>query len=238
MWRGIRAYHNLPTPSGYSPHQIKFGRGRFEQGLPWATSGKALDCEEFMANAEAMAAKVTEALTKEHEKHRHYQKKAPVAKYKVGDPVSLEPPSKLSDHRQATYYVPAEVQKRLGEDTYGLMVGERLYRDQHHFQMKPRIPDPRGKHIQFDYADLEVDEDDAVTEEPEYNTSKVVGYRPAPDVPGGYEFKTQWEGLGRTHDSWEPALASVPRYTQCFGDFLKRRKMDLKVTDVCIPKKA
>ena len=157
---------------------------------------------------------------------------------KVRDPVWLEQPSNLSGHRQATYYVPTEVQKRVGEDIYTLEVGERLYQDRHHFQMNPHVPDPRGKHVQFNYADLEVDEDDPFTEEHEYNTSKIVGYHPAPDVPGGYEIKTQWAGIRRTHDSWEPTAAFVPRYTQCFVDFLKRRKMDLKVTDVCVPKKA
>ena len=30
----------------------------------------------------------------------------------------------------------------------------------------------------------------------------------------------------------------VQRYTQCFVDLLKRRKIDLKVTDVCVLKKA
>ena len=57
------------------------------------------DCEEFMANAEEMAAKVTGALTKEHEKCRQYQEKAPVAKCKVGGAVWLERLSKLSEHR-------------------------------------------------------------------------------------------------------------------------------------------
>ena len=90
MWRAIQAYHDLPTPSGCSPHQILFGRDRIEQGLPWATLEEAVDCEEFMANAEEMAAKVTEALTKEHEKRRQYQEKAPVTKCKVGDTVWLE----------------------------------------------------------------------------------------------------------------------------------------------------
>ena len=84
----------------------------------------------------------------------------------------------------------------------------------------------------------EVDEEYPFTEEHEYNASKIVGYRPAPDVPGGYEFKTQWEGFGRTNDSWEPAVAFVPRYTQCFVNFLKRRKIRLEVTDVCVPKRA
>ena len=127
MLHAIGAYHDLPTHSGYSPHQILFGMDRIEQGLPWATLGKALDCEELVANAEEMAATVTGALTKEHEKRRHYQERAPVTKYKVGNPMWLERPSKLSKHGQATYYVPAEVQKQLGEYTYTLKVGERLY---------------------------------------------------------------------------------------------------------------
>ena len=209
LWRSIQAYHDPPTPSEYSPNQILFGRDRIEQGLPWATPGKALDCEEFMANAED----VTEALTKEQEKRRHYQKKARVAKYKVGDAVWLDCPSKLSEHRQATHYVPAQVQKQLGEDTDTPKVGERLYRDRHHSNMKPRVPDPRGKNFQFNYAELEVDKDNQFTEEHEYNALKIMGYRPAPDVPGGYKFRTQSEGFGRTQDSWEPAAEFVPRYT-------------------------
>ena len=87
------------------------------------------------------------------------------------------------------------MQKPLGEDTYTLKVAEHLYRDGHHSQMKPHIPHPRSKHVQFVYADLEVDEHDRFTEEHEYHASKMVGYRPAPDVPGGYEFKTQWKGF-------------------------------------------
>ena len=67
MWRAIEAYHDQQTPSGYSPHQILFGEDRVAQGLMLATLGKACDCAEFMANAEEMAAKVTEALTKAHE---------------------------------------------------------------------------------------------------------------------------------------------------------------------------
>ena len=102
---------------------------------------------------------VTEALTKEHKKRHHCQEKPPVTKYKVGDAAWRECPSKLSEHQQATYYVSAEAQKRLGEDTYTLKVGERLYRDRHHSQVKLRILDPRGKHVPLNYADLEMDED-------------------------------------------------------------------------------
>ena len=71
------------------------------------------------------------------------------------------------------------MQKQLGEDTDTLKVGERLYRDRHHSHMKPRFPEPRGNNFQFNYAELEVDEDNQSTEEHEYNASKIVGYRPA-----------------------------------------------------------
>ena len=80
MWRAIQAYHDLPSPSGYSSRQIPFGRDQIGQGLPWATQGNAVDCEDFMANAEEMAAKVTGRLAKEQEKRPHYQEKGPVAK--------------------------------------------------------------------------------------------------------------------------------------------------------------
>ena len=33
------------------------------------------------------------------------------------------------------------------------------------------------------------------TEEHDYNASRIVRYRTAPDVPEGYEFKTQWEDI-------------------------------------------
>ena len=100
-----------------------------------------------MATTGEIAAKVTEPLRKEDGKRRHHQEKVLVAKYKVGETVWLERPSKLSEHCQATYYVPADVQKQLGEDTYTLKIGKRLYRDQHHSRMKPCVPDPRGKHV-------------------------------------------------------------------------------------------
>ena len=44
--------------------------------------------------------------------------------------------------------------------------------------------------------------------------------------------------FGRTHDLWERASAFVPRYNQCFVDFFKRWKIDLNVTDGCIPNNA
>ena len=118
------------------------------------------------------------------------KRNASVSNYRVCDARGLERPFNLSEQRQVTQYVPAEVQKQLGEDTYAPKVGERLFRDQHQSQMKPRIPDPRGKHVKFDYTDFDVGRDDRLPEEHEYSTPKIVEYCAASEVPGGYEFKT------------------------------------------------
>ena len=95
----------------------------------------------------------------------------------------------------------------------------------------PLVPGLRGKHVYFDYADL-------FTEEHRYDAAQTTAYCPSPEAPGGYEFKTQWDGLGWKHYSCELVPAFLPRYAHCLIDFLKRRKMDLKVTDVCVPTKA
>ena len=37
MWRAIKAYHDLPTRCGYSPHHTLFASDRIKPGLPWVT---------------------------------------------------------------------------------------------------------------------------------------------------------------------------------------------------------
>ena len=87
MWHPRQAYHDLPTRSGYTHQEKSFGKDRTQQVLPRATSERAEDCEEFMANVEEMAANVTEALTG----------------HQAGNAVWLERHSEVSKHRQATY---------------------------------------------------------------------------------------------------------------------------------------
>ena len=118
MWRAIQPYHYVPTLTGYSPHKNRFARDCIKQGVQWVPPGKAHDCVEFITNAQELAAKSTEALTKEHERGCRYTEKTPVANFQVGNAVWLERPSKLDDHRKATYCVPIKVQKRLGDDRY------------------------------------------------------------------------------------------------------------------------
>ena len=63
LWRVLQAYHDLPGPTGLSPHRIMFLRDRVSRTLPWLNHGEvAWDASAMMAEADDMAAKVCKAL--------------------------------------------------------------------------------------------------------------------------------------------------------------------------------
>ena len=63
LWRVLQAYHDLPGPTGLSPHRILFLRDRVSRTLPWLNHGKvARDANAMMAEADNTAAKVCKAL--------------------------------------------------------------------------------------------------------------------------------------------------------------------------------
>ena len=69
LWRVLQAYHDLPGPTGLSPHRILFLRDRVSRSLPWLNHGKvARDADSMMAEADDTAAKVCKALQDEHDK--------------------------------------------------------------------------------------------------------------------------------------------------------------------------
>ena len=56
LWRVLQAYHDLPGPTGLSPHRILFLRDRVSRTLPWLNHGKvARDASAMMAEADDTA---------------------------------------------------------------------------------------------------------------------------------------------------------------------------------------
>ena len=91
LWRVLQAYHDLPGPTGLSPHRILFLRDRVSRTLPWLNHGKvARNASAMMAEADNTAAKVCKALQDEHEKRAKYFKQGKVQKYALQDTVYLE----------------------------------------------------------------------------------------------------------------------------------------------------
>ena len=66
--RVLQAFHDLPGPTGLSPHRIFFLRDEVSRTLPWMNHGKvARDADAMMSEADATAAKVCKSLHDEHE---------------------------------------------------------------------------------------------------------------------------------------------------------------------------
>ena len=127
LWRVLQAYHDLPGPTGLSPHRILFLRDRVSRTLLWMNHGKvARDANAMMAEADNTAAKVCKALQDEHDKRAKYFKQGKVQKYALQDTVWVERHHKdvLSRHRQASWYVPGVIVRKVGQDVYAVRVGD------------------------------------------------------------------------------------------------------------------
>ena len=84
----LQAYHDLPGPTGLSPHRILFLRDRVSRTLPWLNHGKvARDANAMMAEPDETAVKVCKELRDEHEKRAKYFKQGKVQKYALQDTV-------------------------------------------------------------------------------------------------------------------------------------------------------
>ena len=66
----------------------------------------------------------------------------------------------LSRHRQASWYVPGVIVRKVGQDVYAVRVGDNKILDRDHTQLCPRAPDPSGRPVTFEFTAGDVDSDD------------------------------------------------------------------------------
>ena len=229
LWRVLQAYHDLPGPTGLSPHRILFLRDRVSRTLPWMNHGKvARDANAMMSEADDTASKVCKALQDEHDKRAKYFKQGKVQKYALQDTVWVERHHKdvLSRHRQASWYVPGVIVRKVRQDVYAVRVGDNKILDRDHTQLRPRAPDPSGRPVTFEFTAGDVDSDDE-GEDDDFTAERILADKPDPGTPGGRLYKVRWKGFAASRDSWEPPSSFVPRYTTVWMDYLKKKGISL-----------
>ena len=236
LWRVLQAYHDLPGPTGLSPHRTLFLRDRVSRTLPWLNHGKvARDANAMMAETDDTAAKVCKALQDEHDKRAKYFKQGKVQKYALQDTVWVERHHKdvLSRHRQASWYVPGVIVRKVGQDVYAVRVGDNKILDRDHTQLRPRAPDPSGRPVTFEFTAGDLDSDDE-GEDDNFTAEKILADQPDPGTPGGRLYKVRWKEFAASRDSWEPLSSFVPRYTTVWMEYLKKKNISLDVKDVLV----
>ena len=236
LWRVLQAYHDLPGPTGLLPHRILFRRDRVSRTLSWLNHGKvAREASAMMAEADDTAAKVCKALQDEHEKRAKYFKQGKVQKYALRDTVWVERHHKdvLSRHRQASWYVPGVIVRKVGQDVYAVRVGDNKILDRGHTQLRRRAPDPSGRPVTFEFTAGGLDSDDE-GEDDDFTAEKILTDKPDQGTPEGRLYKVRWKGFAASRDSWEPPSSFVPRYTTAWINYLRKKNISLDVKDVLV----
>ena len=206
LWRVLQAYHDLPGPTGLSPHRILFLRDRVSRTLPWLNHGKvARDASAMMAEADDTAAKVCKALQDELEKRAKYFKQGKVQKSALRDTVWVERHHKdvLSRHRQASWYVPGVIVRKVGQDVYAVRVADNKILDRDHTQLRPGASDPSGRPVTFEFTAGDVDSDDE-GEDNNFTAEKILMDKPDPGTHGGRLYKVRLKRFATSRDSRQP----------------------------------
>ena len=203
LWRVLQAYHDLPGPTGLSPHRFLFLRDRVSRTLPWLNHGKvARDASAMVAEADDTAARVCKALQDGHGKRAKYFKQGKVQKYALRDTVWVERHHKdvLSRHQQASWYVPGVIVRNVGQDVYAVRVGDNKILDRDHTQLRPRAPDPSGRFVTFEITAGDLDSDDE-DEDDDFTAERILTDKPDPGTAAGSLYKVRWKGFAASRDS-------------------------------------
>ena len=132
------------------------------------------------------------ALQDEHEKRAKYFKQGKVKKYALRDTVWVERHHKdvLSRHRQASWYVPGVIVRKVGQDVYAVRVGDNKILDRDHTQLRPRAPDSSIRPVTFEFTAGDVNSDDE-GEDDDFTAEKILMDKSGPGTPDGRLYKVR-----------------------------------------------
>ena len=180
----------------------------------------------MMSEAYDTAKKVCIAMAVEHAKRAEYFRSGDVHKCGLKDTVSLQRHHKdvLSGHRQLSWYVPAGILQKTGQDVYAIQVANHKTVERDHTQLLLQEPDCHGRAVTFE-VNTDAFDSDNHRDEDEYTTERILFDMLDPSTPGGRLYKVRWKGFAASRDSWEPPSSLVPRYMSVWLDSRPRKSI-------------
>ena len=136
----------------------------------------------------------------------------------------------MSRHRQASWYVPGVIVRKVGQDVYAVRVRDNKIVDRDHTQLRPRAPDPSGRPVTFEFTAGDVDSDDEGKDD-NFTAKRILTDKPDPGTPGARLYKVRWKGFAASRDSWEPRSSFLPRYTTVWMEYLRRKNINSTSTN-------
>ena len=179
----LPAYHELPGPTGVSPHVAVFGRDFTSTPLPWHQRGLALDADEFVAKLKELHRLNSESLRRKHaasDERKDYTVSG--ADYKNGDAVWLLRPCPVAIHRFKSRWTPAVGERRIGPNTYYISRHRGLIKAAHSSQPKHPIADLTGARVDLSYTDEKLSAEDGAQED-DYLVNRILRHGPKPGSP-------------------------------------------------------
>ena len=152
MWPALNAHHDTPTARAFLPHQFLFNTDPLRRTLPFSGDGMAMEAKGFFARQKTTARHIHQGLGKEHAVRAKTAQKATAQKFRVGVPVWILRTRPTGTHHTKTWFRPAEVVRRIGEDTYRINMRPGQFWERHESQLRARESDICSKHVFLDYS--------------------------------------------------------------------------------------
>jgi hypothetical protein len=225
----LRLLHNTPGKTGYSPHEILFGRTPLIPGIPLPMHQECVEATEFFEEQNRRGLEVKALLEKMHKKEmatlNSRRRNPPV--FKVGCKVWVLRPRGLSADKLRSWWVgPCKVTRQIGETSYEVEVSSGKFTTLHVSQLKPHWDNEFSEEkLELFHFTPSKEEFDSTLDE--WEVEKVIRHRV--NARGKLEFLVQWKGF-KEH-TWEPLMNFIQRYNLDWREYVTKSKLKFDLGD-------
>ena len=229
----LRLLRSAPGESGYSPHELLFGREALRPGIPMLPTRECEEASEFVRRISDLHVRVAKIMNDlhAHEFEVLNSKRRTPEPFKVGQKVWVLRPRGLSAEKLRSWWIgPCVVTDRFGESSHEVEVKPGFRVSFHRSKMKPHFED------EFSDERLELHHFSPLSEDfdstpDEWEVDKILRHRVGKG--GRLEFLTKWKGWDDA--TWEPLMNFIHRFSSDWRDYVAQKKLKFNLIDYLKP---